>query len=321
MSRHRTEGGFHGRHKRLNLIQSVLLLFGMVALLSACGFVIAGPEGIFWAFLIGTTGLLVAPRVTPCVMLAMYGGIRIARYEMPAVTRTVDALGKRAGLRRVPDLYYIPSATPNAFTVGNRNASAIAVTDGLLRRLDLRELTGVLAHEISHIRNGDTWVMGLADMISRLTRLMSTAGLLLVMVTLPILTFYGQPAPWLLIPLLIVAPILGALLQRALSRTREFDADLDAVSLTGDPVGLAGALKKLDHLHGRRWEGLMPSRRSVEPSLLRTHPPTQDRIRRLLEHSPGPAAFDTESMATVDPPIRYGPVTSAPRRRLTGLWY
>jgi Zn-dependent protease with chaperone function len=130
----------------------------------------------------------------------------------------------------------------NAFAVGRPDDAVIALTDGLLRNLTLRELAGVLAHETSHIRNHDLWLMGLADLDSRLTRLMTLVGLLLMILALPLWWAGVTNLPWLVIPLLVLAPQLTTLFERALSRARELDADLDAAGLTGDPAGLASAL-------------------------------------------------------------------------------
>ncbi|WP_221931053.1 zinc metalloprotease HtpX [Telmatospirillum sp. J64-1] len=271
------------RHRRRNVLHSTLLLGGMVALLSACGWIIAGGNGVLMALLAGSLSLILSPRLSPGLVLRLYRAQPIPRWQLPEVHAVLEAICSAAGMTRVPRLHYVPSRIMNAFAVGNRDDAAIAVTDGMLRRLDLRELAGVLAHEVSHIRNDDTWIMGLADTVSRLTRIMSLLGVLLLAFSLPGLILEGIPVPWLLVALLVFAPTLSALLQLALSRTREFAADLDAARLTGDPVGLASALDKLERQEGMWWETiLMPGRRSPDPSLLRTHPHTRERIERLL---------------------------------------
>jgi heat shock protein HtpX len=129
----------------------------------------------------------------------------------------------------------------NAFAVGKPEDSAVAVTDGLIRNLNLRQITGVLAHEVSHIRNGDLKVMALGDTLSRLTGSISTFGLLL---GLPAAFITGGGASaWAALGFIVAAPTIGGLLQLSLSRTREYDADLDAAGLTGDPEGLASAFR------------------------------------------------------------------------------
>ena len=103
----------------------------------------------------------------------MYGASRLTPEQAPPLWRLAATLGERAGLANQPELYYLPSQMLNAFAVGSKTNAAIGVTDGLLRQLDQRELTAVLAHEISHIRSNDLWVMGLADLFSRATSLLS----------------------------------------------------------------------------------------------------------------------------------------------------
>jgi len=119
-----------------------------------------------------------------------------------------------AGLPQVPALYYVPSRMLNAFAVGQSEEVAIALTDGLLRHLTLRELAGVLAYEVSHVRNQDLWIMGLADAIGRLTSLISFFGMILLVIDLPyLLVGEVDHLPWVLIALLVFAPTIGSLLQ------------------------------------------------------------------------------------------------------------
>jgi heat shock protein HtpX len=125
--------------------------------------------------------------------------------------------------------------------------------------------------------------MDLADAMSRVTALISYLGIVLLAVNLPLIAADGGVVPWFLVLLMIVAPTLMDLLQLALSRAREFDADLDAVRLTGETDGLASALAKLESWQERFWERvLFPGRRVPDPSLLLTRPPTEERIRRLM---------------------------------------
>jgi heat shock protein HtpX len=233
----------------------------------------------------------------------------------------LQRLAARAGLAHLPRLYYIRSSLLNAFAVGSRESAAIGITDGLLRTLNQRELAGVLAHELSHIRNNDLWIMSLADLMSRLTSLMSWLGQFLLILNLPVLMMGGVAVPWLLVLTLIFAPTVMALLQLALSRAREYDADLDAASITGDPQGLASALAKLERYQGRYWEEiLLPGRRIPEPSLLRTHPPTKERIARLM-------ALYEAAETPAFPPIQIqappwaSAVSHGPRWRWPGVWY
>jgi heat shock protein HtpX len=224
------------RHKRRNLLQSVLLTLGMVGLLALCGWLLFGAEGIVGLGLGAVFALAMAPRVSPRMVLRLYSAQPLMPEQLPAVFDVLARLTERAGLARIPRLYYVRSALLNAFAVGGPNDAAIALTDGMLRHLDLRELAGVLAHEISHIRNRDLWLMNLADLAGRLTRVMSLLGIGLLIVGLPLWLSGAAELPWLPVPLLLFAPQLTMLLQLALSRSREFDADLDAAGLTGDPA-------------------------------------------------------------------------------------
>ena len=186
--------------------------------------------------------------------------------------------------------------TLNAFATGTPGNAVIGITEGLLRRLSLRELAGVLAHELSHVRNNDLSVMSLADVMTRFTQALSYLAVILAIFNLPAWLLGDSDMPFSALLLLYLAPTIGSLLQLGLSRTREYDADLEGAELTGDPRGLASALDKLERYQGRFWEDLMfpvPSRRIPQPSLLRSHPPTEQRVARLL-------ALENREMA---PPI------------------
>ncbi len=314
------------RHKSVNVLHSLLLLGGMVLLLALCGFILAGVEGVLWALLGGGISLLFSPRLSPRMVLGMFGARRLSYAEAPVLFDALAAIARRAELPAVPELWYVASPALNAFAVGNRRQSAIAVTDGLLRALSLRELAGVLAHEISHVRNNDLTVMGLADTVTSLTRLMSVFGMALLILNLPLLMMRQEGVPWLLVLLLIAAPWIGVLLQLALSRTREFDADLDAAHLTGDPEGVASALARIERLQHGPWEGLrFPGRRRAQniPSLLRTHPGTEERVRRLMElRAPPPVMPGLDAYALHAPPTLAMPTAlRRPRYRIGGYWY
>lgn len=308
-------------HKLRNLAQSALLVLGMLAILGLCTFLLWGWAGLLWA--VGLTGvsLLLAPSVAPEWVMRAYGARPLDPAEFSEGYALLRHLCVRAGLERLPRLYWLPTPILNAFAVGRPERAAIGLSDGLLRALTPRELAGVLAHEVSHVRNDDLWIMGLADIVSRLTSLLSWAGQLLLLFNLPF-WFAGEVVvPWLVVLLLVFAPTLVGLLQLALSRAREFDADLDAAALTGDPQGLASALAKLERFQGRYWEEiLLPGRRMPIPSLLRTHPPTEERIRRLLDlYEPVEPPIDLPR--TISVPRTVPVVTGPPRWRRTGVWY
>jgi len=313
------------QHAWLNRLQSLLLLAVMAGFLALLGWLLWGRDGIVILLTVGVIGVLFNPVVSPRLVMRLYGAVPVRRDQVPALHDALSRLAQRADLPQVPTLYYVPSQMLNAFAVGSREHSAIAVTDGLLRRLELRELAGVLAHEISHIRNNDVWVMGLADMFSQATSMLSLLGQFLLLLNLPLILASAVPVNWFAVLLLVFAPNLSALMQLALSRTREFDADLNAARLTGDPDGLASALGKIEQLQGGWLERvLMPGRRVPVPSVLRTHPETGERIARLMALKPevtgsGVAAQDG---AGFDRHSAFGePVIREPRRHISGLWH
>ena len=274
------------QHKLSNTVQSVLLIGAMAFLLGLLGWLLAGASGVVMALIVCVLVVTFGPSWSPRLILSLYRAQPISAQQAPGLLRIVAELSQRAGLQRPPRLYYIPSQVMNAFAVGSQDDAAIGLTDGLIRRLQPRELAAVLAHEISHVRYNDMWVMNLADVLSRMTIALSQAGLFLLFISVPLILFGLVDISLLALLLLIFAPTLAALLQLALSRTREFDADLGAAELTGDPRGLAAALQKLERYQGGWLEQIfLPGRRLPDPAWLRTHPPTEERIARLMELS------------------------------------
>jgi heat shock protein HtpX len=306
------------RQQRRNRVQGVLLLGGMVLTLGLCAWLLFGAEGLLWAVVLGAGGLVLRPRMRPEWVLRMYRARPLPVAVAPNVHQMVQTLAAHAGLPRAPTLYYVPTSMLNAFAVGRRTDAAIGITDGLLRNLTGRQLAGVLAHEISHISSDDLWIMTLADTVGRVTHAVAYAGLALLFLGLPMLAA-GSPMLLLIALVLIAVPTVVTLLQLALSRAREFDADLDAVALTNDPVGLAEALRTLHAHEGRIWERiLVPHRRTPDPLLLRTHPSTEERVRRLLELSGPQAGLDVPAVPF--PQAAFSPVTQRPRLRAPGIW-
>ncbi|HXV59877.1 MAG TPA: zinc metalloprotease HtpX [Vicinamibacteria bacterium] len=307
-------------HRGTNALHTLLLLACMGLLMLVLGYALAGRGGAAVAAGFGVFALWVSPRIAPNVIMRLYGARALYPGELPALENVLAALTQRSGLASVPRLYYVPSQVMNAFTVGDRERAAIGVTDGLLRALNLRELTGVLAHEVSHLRNNDLRVMTLADMVSRMTTSLSFVGQLLLLINLPLLLMGRVTVPWLLVLLLLAAPSLATLLQLALSRTREHDADIGAYELTGDARGLASALAKMERYQRRFLDLVVPGRKIPDPSLLRTHPNAEERIERLLrlEGAPPEPVPETVRLAV---PVRFPRVEHGPRWHWTGLWY
>jgi heat shock protein HtpX len=305
-----------------NRLQSTLLLLAMGLVWALLGWMLAGRDGMLLLLVVGVIALLFGVWSAPAAVMVMYRARPLSPRQAPRLHYLMEELSRRAGLDAVPALFYVPSRLVSAFSVGTGERTVIALSDGLLRNLSLRELAGVMAHELSHVQHHDTWVMALADLVSRMTHFLSLFGQLLLLLNLPLLLFTDYSIPWLLVILLILAPGITALLQLALSRQREYDADAGAAALTGDPLGLAAALQRLEQADASWLDHLfMPGRRVPEPSLLRTHPPTEERVRRLRAMAAESAEAWWEGEQAGEGLHGGPPVDRRPRRNLFGLWY
>ncbi|MBD9354804.1 zinc metalloprotease HtpX [Methylomonas albis] len=276
------------RHSWLNRLQTALLMLALLAICTLAGSLLFGEEGIWIALTTGVFALIFEPAAAWRLTLSLYRARPIYPQEAPALWQILQVLAERAELPNTPTPYYIPSPLINAFAVGSRKQSAIALTDGLFKQLNSRELSSVLAHEMAHIANNDLRVMGLADAISRITALFAATGQLFLVLSLPLLLFseIDFQINWPGLFLLLFSPHLALLMQLGLSRIREYDADLNAAALTGDPLGLAAALAHIEQVSGGWKSILLPGWGNPEPSWLRTHPPTVERVRRLQALNP-----------------------------------
>ncbi|EMH0374754.1 M48 family metalloprotease [Pseudomonas aeruginosa] len=305
------------RHRWLNRLQTALLVLTLLGIAAVAGSLLLGDGGLWLALAAAGFTLLLEPAAASGLTLRLYGARPLHPDEAPDLWAVLRELAARAGLPAVPVPHYVPSGVVNAFATGSKHHAAIALTDGLLRSLTPRELTGVLGHEIAHIANEDLRVMGLADSISRLTHLLALLGQLAIVLSLPALLLGVTEVNWPALLLLAVAPQLALLAQLGLSRVREFDADRLAAELTGDPHGLASALAKIERV-SRSWRAwLLPGWGNPEPSWLRTHPATAERIERLLELAPPPVMPPFPSARFV-PEVTVSP--RPPRWRTGGLW-
>ena len=225
--------------------------------------------------------------------LAAYRAQPIERSQAPELYDMVEDLAQKAGLP-MPKLAIVPTQTPNAFATGrDPEHAAVAVTQGIMQILDRDELAGVIAHELTHIKNRDTLTQAVAGTlggaITFLGRMLSFGAM------------YGPVSrdnrqggnPLGMLLLVILAPISASLIQMAISRTREFSADKGAAEITGNPLALASALQKLENI-GKKVP--MNGNPAFEPvlimnpfsggglqSLFRTHPPTEARVQQLQE--------------------------------------
>lgn len=312
------------RHHWNNRLQSLLLVSALAAMMGYLGWMVGGIPLLLVA--IAGAGLiyLFNPMNNLRLTLRLYRTTPLHPRQVPALYQALAELCQRAGLENPPQLHYLPSRTLNAFAVGDHRQAAIVLSDGLLRSLDLEQLVGVLGHEIAHIQHRDLRLLGFADSITRLTSLFSLFGLMLLLLNLPLLLILGGSIPLLPILLLIVAPYLSTLLQLALSRTREYEADRRCCVLLGSARPLIRALQQIENQPLSLLQRLLlPGRRQPEPSLIRTHPPTDERLRRLQ-------ALDADPLQQFPPlPLAHRQPTTTnvlrslrdPRWRIWGHWY
>lgn len=313
------------QHTITNRLQSILLLGAMAGFSALLGWVLWGKDGLYILIIICIALYLLTPGISPQLIIKLYRGQQLNPEQIPDLYQSLVVLSQRSKLKTIPKIYYIPSSMINAFAVGQADNASIAVTDGLLRSLNLRETVNVIAHEISHIGNNDMKVMAIADMFSRVTSSLSFAGQILLFINLPLILLGAVSFNWLVILLLVFAPIVSTLAQLGLSRIREYDADLNAVRLTGDPDGLSNALIKIDNIQGNWIERiLLPGRGLPEPSLLRTHPPTAERVRRLQDLKNSEAINDLLSephSSGFSHKLSNQHVKRKPRWHIGGIWH
>jgi heat shock protein HtpX len=267
----------------------------MAALFSYCGWMVAEWGGILWGLLAGGAMLVLVRRMPPGLILRAISARPVARREAPALYQILDAICGRAGVEQVPLLCWVGERFPLAFTIGGGKAATIVLSEGLVRGMAVREIRGILAHEIVHVRNGDIALMQLAMVVGRLTRMLSQIAILLVVFSLFLRTVSAPSFPIAPLLLLAVAPLGVSLLQLALSRARECEADLEAAELTGDPHGLASALVKMRRQEQMLLRGRLPMAATLRvPSMFRDHPATEERIQAL---SAMPQRHDVDAAA------------------------
>lgn len=211
---------------------------------------------------------------------ALPGTYRLAPHQAPGLFHLVESLAGHAGLRRRPELRIVPGGQTNAAATLQGNTPVLVVTEALLSRLDSRRLSAVLAHEVAHLAHGDLVLFRLAHTYQAATAVLGTLTVVLALFTVmfaPAVSLF-----WVMVAAL--APAASRLLVAALSRTREFAADLGASRLTGDPGALADALEFIEYRPRTLWDWLTGSRSPVPDraaNAFRTHPPTAERVRRL----------------------------------------
>ena len=275
----------------MNTFKTTFLMALLTVLLVTAGGAMGGEGGMMLAFLFALVMNGVSYWFSDKIVLRMYGATEIGADEAPTLHRIVRDLTLRAQMP-MPKLYLIPQEAPNAFATGrDEKHAAVAVTQGILEILNENELRGVLAHELSHVKNRDILVGTIAaTMAGAISMLANMAHWGMI--------FGGRSSddregghPIVALLMIIVAPLAAMLVQMAISRSREFGADETGAAISGDPLSLANALRKLERGAERIPMEANPATAHmfiVSPltggglmTLFSTHPPMEERIRRL----------------------------------------
>ena len=271
----------------MNNVKTFVLLAGLMGLFLMAGQLLGGSQGLVIALIFGSLFNFVMYFFSDKMVLRMYGAHVVTAAEAPQLYAMVDRLRQRAGLP-MPVVAVAPHEQPNAFATGRSPSKAVvAVTTGIMKYVPQEELEGVIAHELAHIKNRDmlisTIAAGVAGAISNLPYLLMFGG--------------GQDDegghPIARLALILLGPIGAMLIQFAISRQREFEADRVGAEILGRPMPLANALRRLDSLAHRIPMQVAPAAAplaQVNPlaaygggvaRLFSTHPPTEERVARL----------------------------------------
>ncbi len=279
-----------------NTLKVGMLLTALSLLFVLVGRAIGGPTGAGIALVMAVVMNVGSYWFSDKIVLKMYGAQPIGPHDHPDLYRMTEDLAQRANLP-MPKLYIIDDPQPNAFATGrNPQNAAVAVNSGLLQMLNRDEVAGVVAHELAHIKHRDTLTMTIVASIAGAVMWIAQIGQFAALFGMGSNDDEEGMNPVALLLSIIVAPIAATMIQMAVSRAREFEADATAARLTGTPFGLMNALAKLE-----RGSQAIPSHANpqtahmfiVNPlaggvgrglmSLFMTHPPTQKRIERLQQ--------------------------------------
>jgi heat shock protein HtpX len=275
-----------------NTFKTTLLLTALTLFLLFMGSVFGGQRGLVLAFGLAVVMNFVSYFFSDKLALAAYRAQPVTREQLPRAYEVVERLTQKMGIP-MPKIYVIPNDSPNAFATGrNPNHASVAVTEGILNLLNDEELEGVLAHELGHVRNRDILISSVAATLAGAITLLARMGYWASL-------FGGGQREdreggggFVALLMLILAPIAATLIQLAVSRSREYQADATGAQLTGNPYALANALRKLDAYSKRIPMQASPSTAHlfiVAPllggisfaNLFSTHPPIAKRIERL----------------------------------------
>lgn len=281
----------------MNRLRTVILLGALTGLLMLIGGYFGGRQGVVIAFVIAVVMNFGTYWFSDKVVLAMYRGREVSESQAPELFGIVKSLALRAGLP-MPRVYIIPGETPNAFATGrDYDHAVVAVTEGLLRILNREELEGVLAHELTHVKNRDILIGSIAATIGGAVVMLANMAQWAAIFGFGRSDDDDQGGGTLgLIAMAILAPIAAMIIQMAISRSREYLADDGGASVSGKPYALASALEKLSRAASVRPMRANPSTAHmfiVNPltgrslaNLFSTHPPIEKRIERLRAMRP-----------------------------------
>ncbi len=277
-----------------NSLKTAILLGLLTGLILLIGDYFGGSQGLYVAFFFALLMNIGSYWFSDKIVLSLYRAREVTEAEAPRLYAMVHSLSQRAGLP-MPRVYIIPTQTPNAFATGrNPQHAAVAVTEGILNLLSREELEGVLAHELAHIKHRDILISTIAATL---------AGAIMMLANMARwAAFFGGfggrddedrgGGVFGLLLLAILAPLAAMLIQMAISRSREYLADEGGARIAGSPDGLANALEKLEYAarHGYHLDAnpatahlfiVNPLSSRSLMSLFSTHPPMEERIRRL----------------------------------------
>jgi heat shock protein HtpX len=275
----------------VNAVKTTVLLALLTGLFIAIGGWFGGRPGMVVALGLALVMNFAAYWFSDKIVLRMYGAQPLSEAQAPGVYGIVRNLATRAGMP-MPKLYLISSPTPNAFATGrNPDHAAVAVTDGILRIMSAEELEGVLAHELSHVLNRDVLISTIAATLAGAVMMLADMARWAAFFGSSRDNEEGGSNPIGLFLMAILAPLAALLIQTAVSRSREYQADASGARLTHRPLGLASALQKLQQANQMVPMDASPATAHlfiVNPlsgrtlmSLFSTHPPIEDRIARL----------------------------------------
>jgi len=283
----------------MNMLRTTVLMALLTGLLVMAGGAIGGRSGMTFALVMAGVMNFVSYWFSDKIVLAMYGAHEVTEAEQPGLYAMVRQLAVQAGMP-MPRVYIIDSDTPNAFATGrNPEHAAVAATTGILRILSREELMGVMAHELTHVRNRDILISSIAaTMAGAITYLAHMAQWAAIFGSGRDRDEEGGGGVIGMLAMAIIAPLAAMLIQMAISRSREYGADRGGAEISGNPLYLAGALRKLEMANHQIPMDANPATAHmfiVNPltgggimSLFSTHPPIDERVRRLEEMAYGP---------------------------------